>query len=85
MHYLRSLLSQSDKQKIAEAFQAKNDTTGISLPPWDYNVAPTSTQPNIRNSRDTNERELAALRWGLIPFFTKQISDVKGTDGAFAW
>jgi putative SOS response-associated peptidase YedK len=43
-----------------------------------YNVAPTSTQPIIRNSRDTHERELAALRWGLIPFFTKQISDVKG-------
>jgi putative SOS response-associated peptidase YedK len=35
-------------------------------------------QPIIRANRDTGEHELVQLRWGLIPFFTKQISDVKG-------
>ena len=67
----------SDKQKIAEAFRATK-VDDFPLPPWDYNVAPTSMQPIIRQSRDTGEREMASLRWGLIPFFTKQLSDVKG-------
>jgi putative SOS response-associated peptidase YedK len=35
-------------------------------------------KPIIRNSRDTGERELALLRWGLIPFFTKHLSDIRG-------
>jgi hypothetical protein len=26
---------------------------GIPSPPWDYNVAPTTIQPIIRNNRDT--------------------------------
>ena len=67
----------SDKQKIAEAFDAAK-VDDFPLPPWDYNVAPTSMQPIIRQSRDTGEREMASLRWGLIPFFTKRRSDVKG-------
>jgi putative SOS response-associated peptidase YedK len=67
----------SDKQKIAEAFHVSK-VDDFPLPPWDYNVAPTTMQPIIRANRDTGERELVQLRWGLIPFFTKQISDVKG-------
>jgi putative SOS response-associated peptidase YedK len=67
----------SDKQKIAEAFHI-SQVDDFALPPWDYNVAPTTNQPIIRNSRDTGERELVLLRWGLIPFFTKSITDVKG-------
>ena len=67
----------SDKQKIAEAFHVAQ-VDGFALLPWDYNVAPTTNQPIIRNSRDTGERELVLLRWGLIPFFTKSITDVKG-------
>ena len=68
----------SGKQKIAEAFHASLVDDGTPDPPWDYNVAPTSMQPVIRNSRDTGERELVSLRWGLIPFFTKSLSDIKG-------
>ena len=67
----------SDKQKIAEAFHVSK-VDDFPLPPWDYNVAPTTMQPIIRGNRDTGERELVQLRWGLIPFFTKQLSDVKG-------
>ena len=41
----------SDKQKIAEAFQVRSDLTGLSMPPDDYNVAPTTFQPVIRERR----------------------------------
>jgi putative SOS response-associated peptidase YedK len=67
----------SDKQKIAEAFHA-TQVDDFPLPPWDYNVAPTTMQPIIRNNRDTGDRELISLRWGLIPFFTKDLSTVRG-------
>jgi putative SOS response-associated peptidase YedK len=60
----------SDKQKIAEAFHATR-VDDFPLPPWDYNVAPTTMQPVIRQSRDTGERELVQMRWGLIPFGVK--------------
>ena len=52
---MRPLLSQSDKQQIAEAFHATK-VDDFLLPPWDYNVAPTSMQPIIRANRDTGER-----------------------------
>lgn len=35
-------------------------------PSW--NVAPQTLQPVIRISPITGERELALLRWGLVPF-----------------
>ena len=55
-----------DKQKIAEAFHAQVDD--FPLPPWDYNVAPSTMQPVIRANHYTGERELVQLRWGLVPF-----------------
>ena len=67
----------SDKQKIADAFHAA-EVDDSPLPPWDYNVAPTTNQPIIRNSRDTAERELALLRWGLVPFFTNNLGEIRG-------
>lgn len=59
----------SDKQRIAEAFRAGLPTTFEILP--SYNVAPQSFQPIVRLNHDTQERELAQLRWGLIPFWAK--------------
>lgn len=46
---------QADKQKIAEAFRA--EATGDSLP-YDpsHNIAPTSTQPVLRQERETFRR-----------------------------
>ena len=52
----------ADKQRIAEYFSAHPT----------YNVAPTTFQPVIRNSRDRAERELLLMRWSLVPFFTKR-------------
>jgi len=48
------------------------------MPGEDYNVAPTTFQPIIRQSKDSGERELILARWGLVPFFTKDLSDIKG-------
>jgi putative SOS response-associated peptidase YedK len=36
-----------------------------------YNVAPQSLQPVVRLDGETGERELALMRWGLIPFWSK--------------
>src|SRR5271156_6278625 len=68
----------SDKQRLAEAFKLGRLPEDFVLPDWDYNVAPTTFQPVIRNDKETGDRELVLMRWGLVPFFTKQLSDVKG-------
>jgi putative SOS response-associated peptidase YedK len=56
----------SDKQRIAEAFHA-GVPSDLVVPDWDYNVAPTTVQPVIRNDRETGDRELVLMRWGLVP------------------
>jgi putative SOS response-associated peptidase YedK len=58
---------QSDKQRIAEVFHLSNLTDlPVELAP-SYNIAPTTMQPVIVNDRDTEERALRVMRWGLIP------------------
>jgi putative SOS response-associated peptidase YedK len=68
----------SDKQRIAEAFHLGVLPDGFVLPPADYNVAPTTFQPVIRNHRDTGERELVTMRWGMVPSFAKSLAEFKG-------
>ncbi len=68
----------SDKQKIAEHFRANPNPADFPLPDADYNVAPTTHQSIIRQSRESGDRELVLARWGLVPFFTKDLKDVKG-------
>lgn len=68
----------SDKQKIAEWFHAEAELASLPMPDADYNIAPTTSQPIVRQSRETGEREMILARWGLVPFFTKDISDAKG-------
>jgi hypothetical protein len=34
-----------------------------------FNVAPQTFQPVIRLNRDTGEREIVLMRWGLIPYW----------------
>ena len=67
----------SDKQRIAEAFQLGKLPDGFILP-RDYNVAPSTFQPVIRHTRETGERELVMMRWGMIPNFAKSIAEFKG-------
>lgn len=70
--YFRS----SEKQEIAERFRAGK----VFQDPLtaDYNIAPTTFQPVIRLSRDSGEREMALLRWGLVPFFASSLKEFKG-------
>ena len=44
--------------------------TPPNFPPH-YNAAPGQDLPVIRLSPETGERELGALRWGLIPYWSK--------------
>jgi putative SOS response-associated peptidase YedK len=41
-------------------------------PSW--NVAPQTFQPIVRLNRDTGEREIVLMRWGLIPYWAKDPS-----------
>jgi putative SOS response-associated peptidase YedK len=34
-------------------------------------------QPVIRNNRDTGEREMVAMRWGMVLNFAKSLADFK--------
>jgi putative SOS response-associated peptidase YedK len=58
----------SDKQRLVDHFHT--GATVFDLPP-SYNIAPTSFQPVIRLDRDTGEREIVMMRWGLIPRWAK--------------
>jgi len=61
----------SDMQRIAEAFQLSDaDEMPLEVAP-SYNVAPTTMQPVIVSDRDTGKRALRVMRWGLIPYWTK--------------
>ena len=59
----------ADKQRIAEWMQT-HDTNVFDdtyLAP-SYNIAPETFQPVARLSRETGQRELTVMRWGLIPY-----------------
>jgi hypothetical protein len=68
----------SDKQFIADHFRIRSGLPDIVLPDWNYNVAPSTFQPVNRNEKETGERELVLMRWGLIPFFAKNLEAFKG-------
>jgi len=60
----------SDKQRIAEAFKVGVPPSFEILP--DYNVAPTTFQPVVVEDRDTGERAIRAMYWGLIPYWAEE-------------
>jgi len=55
----------ADLQQIADVFHAEAADATFSLPPA-YNIAPTTNQPVIRQNRDTFNREIVPMRWGLV-------------------
>jgi putative SOS response-associated peptidase YedK len=62
----------ADKQRIAEWMQA-HDTNVFddSYFAPSYNVAPQSFQPVVILDQETGERELTVMRWGLVPFWSR--------------
>jgi putative SOS response-associated peptidase YedK len=65
-----------DKQKIAEAFHVGKVFDEPYAP--NFNVAPSTFEPVIRVEKDSTEREMVLMRWGLVPFFAKSLTDWKG-------
>jgi len=69
----------ADKQRIAEWFHTHNTDVfndeyykinSTRLVP-SYNIAPERIQPVVRLDRDTGERVLALMKWGLVPYWSK--------------
>src|ERR1700677_3367308 len=67
--------SRGQKQKIAEHFKAGKVFEEPLAP--NYNIAPSTFQPVIRLDRDSEERELVLMRWGLVPHFARSMADTK--------
>ena len=57
----------SDKQEIAEHFQVHGPSLSDFEPSW--NAAPQTFQPIVRLNRNSGEREIVLMWWGLIPFW----------------
>jgi putative SOS response-associated peptidase YedK len=72
----------SDKQRIADAFRVGLPRSFDILP--SYNLAPQSFQPVIWLDHETGDRELARMRWGLIPFWSKDAKIAYSTINAKA-
>jgi putative SOS response-associated peptidase YedK len=49
-----------------------------------YNIAPMTFQPVVRHDRDTGERELVPMRWGLVPFWARDANVSHSTINAKA-
>ena len=64
----------ADKQRIAEWFRTHNTNVfnDPELAPT-YNAAPQSFQPVIRLNAETGEREIALMKWGLVPYWSKTV------------
>ena len=56
-----------DLQSIAELLRAEATGDPLAYAPA-YNIAPTTTQPVLRQSRDNSTRELVPMRWGLLGY-----------------
>lgn len=81
----------TDKQRIAEWMQTHNtnvfdydeEFTETRLGP-SFNVAPQSFQPVVRLDGETGQRELTVMRWGLVPFWSKDAKAAFNTINAKA-
>jgi putative SOS response-associated peptidase YedK len=66
-----------DKQQVAEHFHVRHTADNVGIIAPNYNVAPGDPQPVIRRNRDTGERELVMMRWGIVPWFAKTEDEFK--------
>ena len=62
----------SDVSEIKFVFSIPPDRPTPNFPP-SWNVAPTDTLPVVRYDTKAEERSLDMLRWGLIPYWAKDI------------
>ena len=62
----------SDVSEIKVAFRIPPERPTPNFPP-SWNVAPTDTLPVVRYDTKAGQRSLDMLRWGLIPYWAKDI------------
>ena len=62
----------SDVSEIKVAFRIPPERPTPNFPP-SWNVAPTDSLPVVRYDRKAEQRSLDLLRWGLIPYWAKDI------------
>jgi putative SOS response-associated peptidase YedK len=70
-------ISLFDKQQVAERFHVRSRRSDVGIIAPNYNIAPDTFQPVIRRSRETGERELVMMRWGIVPWFAKSEGEFK--------
>ncbi len=58
-----------DKQKLAEHFRARLNPPELPMPDADYNVAPTTHQPIVRQSRETGGPRVGSRSLGSGAIF----------------
>ncbi|MDE1154861.1 MAG: SOS response-associated peptidase [Acidobacteriaceae bacterium] len=66
----------ADKQAMVEFFGLQS-VPGFPVAP-EFNIAPTTHQVVVRQSRETGGREAVLMRWGLVPFQARSIEEFKG-------
>ena len=62
----------SDVSEIKIAFGIPPERPAPNFPP-SWNVAPTDSLPVVRHDAKARQRSLDMLRWGLIPYWAKDI------------
>src|SRR3954452_22646360 len=55
--------------RVVNSFEGR-DRRGGNVPPR-YNAAPSQELWGIRQNRETGERSLDLLKWGLVPYWSK--------------
>jgi putative SOS response-associated peptidase YedK len=67
----RYTLTSSDQRRLGNRFQLKLDdeTPGLGR----YNVAPTQEVLTVNTDAESGERMAVASRWGLVPFWAKDL------------
>ena len=62
----------SDVSEIKLVFSITSHRPTPNFPP-SWNVAPTDPLPVVRHDAKAGERSLDVMRWGLVPFWAKDI------------
>jgi hypothetical protein len=61
-----------DKQQVAESiFHVRGNLKNSFFLVQTTNVTPDSMRPVICHNRETGERELLMMRWGIVPWFAE--------------
>jgi SOS response associated peptidase (SRAP) len=58
---------------LVRLYRITANQTSLNLPPR-YNIAPAQDVPVVRCAREDGGRELVLMRWGLVPFWAKDVA-----------